>query len=49
MEQVDTRILCDRHCHLGEGCTYDPSTDTAWWFDIIERTLLQAEDRKSVV
>src|SRR5437660_7578631 len=43
VEEVGTKILSDRHCHLGEGCTYDPATDTAWWFDIIERTLLQAD------
>lgn len=43
MEQVDTKILSERHCHLGEGCTYDPATDTAWWFDILERTLFQAD------
>jgi sugar lactone lactonase YvrE len=43
VEEVATKILSDRHCHLGEGCTYDPATDTAWWFDIVERTLLQAE------
>ena len=43
MEEVGTKILSDRHCHLGEGCTYDPATDTAWWFDILERTLFQAD------
>ena len=43
MEEVATKILSDRHCHLGEGCTYDPATDTAWWFDILERTLFQAD------
>jgi sugar lactone lactonase YvrE len=43
MEDVATTILSERHCHLGEGPTYDPATDTAWWFDIIERTLLQAD------
>src|SRR5260370_42404494 len=43
MEEVGTTILCERHCHLGEGCTYDPATDTAWWFDILERTLFQAD------
>jgi sugar lactone lactonase YvrE len=43
MEQVGTTILSERHCHLGEGCTYDPATDTAWWFDILERTLFQAD------
>jgi len=43
VEEVATKILSDRHCQLGEGCTYDPATDTAWWFDIVERTLLQAD------
>jgi sugar lactone lactonase YvrE len=43
MEDVGTTILSERHCHLGEGPTYDPVTDTAWWFDILERTLLQAD------
>jgi sugar lactone lactonase len=43
MEQVGTTILSERHCHLGEGCTYDAATDTAWWFDILERTLFQAD------
>jgi sugar lactone lactonase len=43
VEEVDTKTLSDRHCHLGEGCTYDPVTDTAWWFDILERTLFQAD------
>ncbi len=28
------RILCDTNCQLGEGPTYDPATDTAFWFDI---------------
>jgi len=44
VEQVGTRILSEQHCHLGEGCTYDPVTDTAWWFDIIERPLFQFID-----
>jgi sugar lactone lactonase YvrE len=43
VEDVGTKILSDRHCHLGEGCTYDPVTDTAWWFDILERTLFRAD------
>src|ERR1700722_5950712 len=43
MEEVGTTILCEQHCHLGEGCTYDAATDTAWWFDILERTLFQAD------
>ncbi|OLP45906.1 SMP-30/gluconolactonase/LRE family protein [Rhizobium oryziradicis] len=27
--------------HLGEGPTYDATTDTAWWFDILGKTLYQ--------
>jgi sugar lactone lactonase YvrE len=49
VEQVGTRILSEQHCHLGEGCTYDPVTDTAWWFDIIERTLFQADLQSGAV
>jgi sugar lactone lactonase YvrE len=49
VEEVETKTLSDRHCHLGEGCTYDPATDTAWWFDIVERTLLQADLASGVV
>lgn len=26
---------------LGEGATYDPATDTAWWFDILGRKLVK--------
>jgi sugar lactone lactonase len=43
MEQVGTTILSERHCRLGEGCTYDAATNTAWWFDILERTLFRAD------
>jgi sugar lactone lactonase len=43
MEQVPTSILCDEHCHLGEGPTYDAATGTAWWFDIRERKLFEAQ------
>ncbi|OCW57129.1 SMP-30/gluconolactonase/LRE family protein [Hoeflea olei] len=28
-------------CTLGEGPTYDPATDTAWWFDILGRKLIE--------
>ena len=49
MEEVGTSILSDHHCHLGEGCTYDPATDTAWWFDILERTLFEADLGSSAV
>jgi sugar lactone lactonase YvrE len=49
VEEVGTSILSDWHCHLGEGCTYDPATDTAWWFDILERTLFEADLASGVV
>ena len=42
MEEVPTTVLCDERCHLGEGPTYDATTDTAWWFDILERRLFEA-------
>ncbi|WP_027487225.1 SMP-30/gluconolactonase/LRE family protein [Allorhizobium undicola] len=34
-------ILTETRMHLGEGPTYDPATDTAWWFDILGRTLYE--------
>jgi sugar lactone lactonase YvrE len=49
MEEVGTTILSERHCHLGEGPTFDPTTDTAWWFDILERTLFQADLASGIV
>ncbi len=49
MEEVATTILSRHHCLLGEGCTYDPATDTAWWFDILERTLFRADLASGVV
>lgn len=42
IERVPTTILCEERCHLGEGPTYDHATDTAWWFDILERRLFEA-------
>ena len=42
MEQVPTSILSAERCHLGEGPTYDATTDTAWWFDILEGRLFEA-------
>ncbi|CCD97510.1 SMP-30/gluconolactonase/LRE family protein [Bradyrhizobium sp. STM 3809] len=42
MEQVLATVLCAERCHLGEGPTYDPRTDTAWWFDIREGLLFEA-------
>jgi sugar lactone lactonase YvrE len=42
MEEVPTSVLSAEHCHLGEGPTYDVTTDTAWWFDIREGRLFEA-------
>src|SRR5690242_7124058 len=33
------RVLSDHQHLLGEGATYDPVTDTAWWFSILEKEL----------
>lgn len=37
-------VFHDRRCRLGEGAAYDAETDTAWWFDILERHLFEARD-----
>lgn len=34
-------IFCDIKCELGEGPSYEPATDTLWWFDIVGRKLLE--------
>ena len=34
-------VLCDIACELGEGPSYDPRTDTLWWFDIVGRKLIE--------
>ncbi|MFT4119578.1 SMP-30/gluconolactonase/LRE family protein [Bradyrhizobium sp.] len=43
MEEVPISVLSAEHCHLGEGPTYDVTTDTAWWFDIREGRLFEAK------
>ena len=42
IEDVPVSVLSAAHCHLGEGPGYDAASDTAWWFDILERRLYQA-------
>jgi sugar lactone lactonase YvrE len=42
LEDVPTTQLSAERCHLGEGPTYDAPSDTAWWFDILERRLFEA-------
>ena len=49
IEQVPTSTLCTEQCHLGEGATYDAATDTAWWFDILERRLFEANLQSEVI
>lgn len=34
-------VLVDTRLTLGEGPTYDPATDTAWWFDILGKGLIE--------
>jgi sugar lactone lactonase YvrE len=37
--EMTLAILDQTKCELGEGPTYDPQTQTAWWFDIVARHL----------
>lgn len=37
------RALCEANLHLGEGPTYDPATDTAYWFNIVDSELHELE------
>jgi sugar lactone lactonase YvrE len=39
VEDVTVRVLGEARCHLGEGPAYDAASDTAWWFDILEKRL----------
>lgn len=51
MAQAITQKLPAECCELGEGPHYDRSTDTAWWFDIVGRKLIEyrfAENRSLV-
>jgi sugar lactone lactonase YvrE len=41
MGDVAVSIISDIDCHLGEGPSYDPATDTLFWFDIVGRRLLE--------
>jgi sugar lactone lactonase YvrE len=43
MEDVPVSTLSAERCHLGEGPTYDPTTDKAWWFDILGKRLFEAD------
>jgi sugar lactone lactonase YvrE len=39
VEHPPVRVLDETRCHLGEGPAYDAASDTAWWFDILEKRL----------
>lgn len=42
MGDISIETLSEHPCHLGEGPSYDGRTDTAWWFDILEKKLFEA-------
>lgn len=42
-EEATVTVLSEERCHLGEGPAYDAASDTAWWFDILERRLFEAK------
>jgi sugar lactone lactonase YvrE len=41
MSQIAVSILSDHVCELGEGPSYDPATDTLYWFDIVNGLLVE--------
>lgn len=41
MSEAAVSILSETVCRLGEGPTYDPPTETLFWFDIVGRKLLE--------
>jgi sugar lactone lactonase YvrE len=49
MEDATVRVLDEARCHLGEGPAYDAASDTAWWFDILERRLHEVRLADSAV
>ena len=49
VEGVTVRVLDEARCHLGEGPAYDAASDTAWWFDILEKRLYEVRLADSAV
>lgn len=49
--ELPWRILNETPCTLGEGPTYDPHTNTAWWFDVLGRKLFEHrfDDAQTIV
>lgn len=41
MNEANVSVYSEEVCHLGEGPTCDPVTGTVYWFDIVERRMLQ--------
>ena len=41
MSETVVSVFSDHVCQLGEGPSYDPVTDTLYWFDIVSRQLLE--------
>lgn len=41
MSDPAVSVLSDIACHLGEGPSYDPGREALYWFDILERRLLE--------
>lgn len=41
MTDITVTTLSETICELGEGPSYDPATDTLWWFDIVARRMLE--------
>ncbi|ULJ70819.1 SMP-30/gluconolactonase/LRE family protein [Rhizobium gallicum] len=37
--EFEGKTLCNTSSVLGEGPTYDPDTDTVWWFNILGKEL----------
>lgn len=35
------KVLSNRPCQLGEGPAFDPTTGTLYWFDVVEKKLLE--------
>ena len=45
MSKVAVSVLSDIACLLGEGPAYDARTDSLFWFDIIQRKLLEKQKK----
>lgn len=41
IEMQGAAVFSEKVCELGEGPSYDPATDTLYWFDIVRRKLLE--------